>query len=361
MEVNEQSIGKQINEDIDFLFNTEQVETTTQQTDDEFFNTEEKPLEEETPTQEVIEDKLEETPTQHTPTEKQGNFYSELIKKLVERGEWEDVNVNLGEEEVGILDLEDVDEETFFELKELQEASKKKELEENYIKADGLKDTDKQIVDILKKGGDVTQILQSKPFIDSITEIEITRREDDLKGLIYQSMRSQGYKENYIVQEIDSLTKSGQLDEEAQKVIDVVKSNYKNHLDATLKQIEDENNRVESERVEYRKKANEFVKSFEMKDSEKRAVLDVATKYDKDGNLEAQKLFNKVKEDNPQLFLEVVMLLKDQKLYESFKTTKIKNKVTLDTVKKTMSLAPKSERKVGDTRKKDEFDMWLKE
>ena len=46
--------------------------------------------------------------------------YSELIKDLVESNEWEDVDVTIGEETVGILELADVDKDTFLLLKEVK-------------------------------------------------------------------------------------------------------------------------------------------------------------------------------------------------------------------------------------------------
>lgn len=347
MTENNQTIGTPLDLDLDsFLFG----DTTPQdepQTEDIFQELDTK-VEEGNITEEVLPEVVEEITPQ--PQVVKVADYSELIKELVEKGEWEDVDVTIGEETVGILELADVDKDTFLLLKEQQESEKKKEFQEKYISTEGLKDEDKKIIEIIKNGGKeiATQILQSKPFIETIEEIEVSRNEEDLKGLIYQSYKSQNYEDDYIIMKINSMVKDGTLDNEAQKIIDQVKLNYKNYVEDSLRKVEENKKQLEVQRTEYRKKLNEVIKTYTIEDKDKRSILDVATKYDKDGNLEAQKLFDKAREENPELFVEAVMLLKDAKMYESFKTTKAKNTATLNTVKKHIIVSPKSERKQGE-------------
>lgn len=362
MSENNQTIGTPLDLDIDkFLFGGETKEETQPLVEDIFED-----LNTTAPTEEIVEEVTSTPEPEEEPLQQvvKVTDYSELIKDLVESKEWLDVDVTIGEETVNILDLKDVDKDTFLLLKEQQEAEKKKEIQEKYISVEGLKDEDKKIIEIIKNGGReiATQILQSKPFIETIEEIEVTRNEEDLKGLIYQSYKSQNYEDDYIALKINSMVKNGTLDEEAQKIIDQVKFNYKQYIENSLKQIEEEKKQVEAQRLEFRKKLNETLKTYTLEDKDKRSILDTATKYDADGRLEAQKLFDKVREENPQLFIEAVMLLKDPKMYETIKTTKVKNNATLNTVKKHIILTPKTERKQGNKISPEkEFDEWFKQ
>lgn len=361
MTENNQTIGTPLDLELSNILFGGETTTQEQPTQEDIFKELETPTQEDvTPTTETTHPTVEEVTPQ--PQVIKVSDYSELIKELVEKGEWEDVDVTIGEETVGILELADVDKDTFLLLKEQQESEKKKELQEKYISTEGLKEEDKKIIEIIKNGGKdiATQILQSKPFIETIEEIEVTRNEEDFKGLVYQSYKSQNYEDDYIALKINAMVKNGTLDDEAQKIIDQVKLNYKDYVDNSLKKIEENKKQIEAQRTEYRKKLNEVIKTYTIEDKDKRSILDVATKYDQDGKLEAQKLFDKAREENPELFVEAVMLLKDAKMYESFKMTKAKNTATLNTMKKHIIVSPKNERKQGEKVNPDkELEMML--
>src|SRR5699024_9897278 len=84
---------------------------------------EELPQQEEEPTvepQQPTEEEKEEVTTIEEAA-KVSNNYSNLSKKYIEMGLWEDKAIKVGEEEVAISELEDLDEDTFLQITEAQE------------------------------------------------------------------------------------------------------------------------------------------------------------------------------------------------------------------------------------------------
>lgn len=314
--------------------------------------------EEEIVTEEVV---VDEAPKEEIKeTVKKSGTYNTIVQKLIEREEWSDVDVEIDGKLIPISEL-DIDEELFFEIKEAQERDKKLELENNYIPVSDFNETNLQIIKVMQKGGDVTQLLNASPMIEKLIHIESERNENDLISLVYQKMKNQEYEDEYIQQKISKLIKEDSLDEEAQKVIDEIKTNYKNFADAELKRIEQEKLEIENKRLEFRKTISEKIKSYKLPDNDRRVILDIATKYDENNVSEAIKVFDKVREEDPERFIDLVMLAKNPKLYSNIKELPIKNEATLNAAKKVISLKPISSTKKSTPEKgEDPFDEWMK-
>lgn len=296
-----------------------------------------------------------------------GSDYSELVKSLVEKGDWGDYTIKRTndqgeEEEVDIVNLEHIDKELFFQLKEAQEADKKEEFEKNYISKDGIDEYTEKLIEISKQGGDLTQLIQTQAtLINPVLKIKENRDEKSLIDLVAFKMQSQGYESDYINMKITKLLKDGVLDEEADKVINEIEANYNNHLEATKQQLKQQRDQVEKDRTEYRKTLSNKITSFNLKEHDKRKTLDVASRYDENGISEAEKLFYKIKQEDPERYLEVVMLLSDKEMFESVKYTKAKNQAIVDTTKKVLSIKPKTNTTEKTPEKKeDPFEQLFK-
>lgn len=311
--------------------------------------TEEKPV--------IEEDKKEETPNP------QKNIYKNLVEKLIEKGDWIDASVNIEGEEILISDL-DIDEEMFFQLKEAQEKDKVEDIKNNYIPVSDFNETNMHIINIMRQGGDVSQLINSVPLMDKLTLIEETRNENDLASLIYQKMKNAEYEEDYIQMKIQKIIKDGLLDEEGQKVIDEIKYNYNQHAKNQLAEIENTKKEIEKQRSEYKKTVQEHIKAYKLPENDRRAIVDIATKYDETNTSEAIKLINKVRVEDPQRFIDIVMLAKNPELYSNVKEMPIKNKENLKTVKKVLSLNPVTSTKTATptkVNKEEDFENWLKQ
>jgi len=331
---------------------------------DDLFDKKEETLTEESPKTEPI--KKEEQRQEEVQAPK-GSDYSELVKSLVEKGDWEDYAIKITneqgeEEEVDILSLEHIDKELFLELKEAQEAEKKAELEKNYISKDGIDQYTEKLIEIAKQGGDLTQLIQTQAsLINPVLKIKENRDEKSLIDLVAFKMQNLGYENDYINQKITKLLKEGTLDEEADKVINEIETNYNNHLEATKLHLSQQREQVEKDRKDYRKTLSDKITAFNLKEHDKRKTLEVASKYDENGISEAEKLFYKIRQEDPERFLEVVMLLSDRDMYESVKYTKAKNEATVGTFKKILSIKARTNtaEKIPE-KKEDSFETAFK-
>jgi len=327
---------------------------------------------EETPKEEVKEVKSVEQPKQEEQQRQEeiqapkGSDYSELVKSLIEKGDWGDYKIVIkndeGEEEdVDILTLDHIDKELFLELKELQEAEKLSKFKETHISKEGIDPYTEKLIEISREGGDISQLIQTQSqFINPVLKIKENRDEKSLIDLVAFKMQNQGYEPDYINLKITKFLKDGTLDEEADKVIEEIETNYNNHLENTQKALRQQKEQIEKERKEYKKTLSEKLKSFNLKEHDSRSVIEIASKYDSEGISEAEKLFYKTRHEDPERFLEVVMLLKDRELFESVKFTKVKNSATIEAAKKVLSLKPKTttSEKIVETKKTEEDKLW---
>lgn len=324
----------------DFLNFTEDPKPKeTSQEFENFFEEKKEEVETEEVTQTIDPPKEEEEKEIPTP---KGNNYSELVKDLIESGDWGDYMVEVGEEEVAIKDLENIDKELFLQLKQSQEAYKEEQNKDKYISLEGVDDYTKKLIEISKEGGDISQLIQTQSqLINPVLQIKQNRDEQSLIDLVAFKMKNQNYDDDYINLKIQKFLKEGTLDEEADKVIEEIETNYNAHLEQTKKQLQDQKLQIEKERKEYKKTISEKLKPFNLKENDSRNIIKIASEYDEQGVSEADKLFYQIKQEDPERFVEIVMLMKDRELYNSIKFTSVKNKAELEAAKKILSLKPR--------------------
>src|SRR5699024_285583 len=99
------------------------------------------------------EEEEEQSPQQPT-------VYAELLKDYISSGDWEDAIVEMDGEEVKLSELEALDKETFLQIKSTQKEIAQEKLKEKYIDVEGLDETDLQLINLKKSGGDWTYLLQ---------------------------------------------------------------------------------------------------------------------------------------------------------------------------------------------------------
>lgn len=312
------------------------------------------------PAADITEDLVEVVPeTNKTQTVK--STYTELISHFVSTGEWEDVDVEIDGNKIPITEIADIDKETFLELKALQDSAKKEELSQKYVNVEGIGETERNIIEIVKNNGDVTSILEKKPTIDAILQLEATRDPQALANLVAEKMKHANYEDEYIRHKISSLIQQGNLDTEAQTVIDEIKTNFNNYVLAEKAKAENARQSKELERQELRKKVLDASKNMQLKDAIRKTLVDTSTKYDAEGKTELDRLLEKTRLENPLKLMEIALLLKDEDAFNSYKITPAKNQATVESARRVMSIAPREGRKTLQTKQKDVIAEWFDE
>lgn len=113
--------------------------------------------EEETPKEEKSkeeEPKSEETPKEEEIVFSEETNYDVLIKELVDLGEWDSDFVITDDEgnDVSITDLKGTDKETFQAIKDAIKETKDKEFKSKYVSVEGMTETQKSLINIIKSG-----------------------------------------------------------------------------------------------------------------------------------------------------------------------------------------------------------------
>lgn len=308
---------------------------------DAFFNnTDTPPAKEEVqvPAKEVVNDK---------------NFYHDIIKEYIEDGEWEDGEVQLTEDSEPILlsELKDVTPELFKELRRQQKELKEEKFKSDYISVQGLDETTKELIRLKKAGGDITPLLEVETkHVNPLLNLDI-EDEKVQEWLLVQKYQSQGIEPEFIEARINKFKENLQLDLEAKKIAQEVKSNYENLVKAETEKQEAINKEIQEEQKKFRKTMTDTFRGMGLqKETLVKNLVDYTSKYDEQGLTEADRLYFGAKE-NPELFAEVVFLLSNKEAYNEFKGVKIKNTVAKETVQKIFKITPKASSSPANTPK----------
>lgn len=273
----------------------------------------------------------------------QTNFYSDLVKELLEDGDWEDVAIQMeeGQDPINISDMTDITPEMFKELKAAQKELQKEDITNKYISVEGLSETDRKIVELMKKGGNVTPLLQIQAqHVHPLKDLDLDD-ERVQEYLVASKLRAKGLNEEIVQAEVRRLKTNLILDLEAKKNADEINIKFDEMVAADLNKRNAEIAKAEEDQKLFRKTMNETIKTYGLKDTLTKTLLDNSSKPDENGLTAADKLFFQAKE-NPELFAKVNFLLTDEKAFDEFYGTKVKNEVNIKTAQKIIRIHPKN-------------------
>lgn len=304
------------------------------------------------------------TPTLQPPTEEviippaqessYSTFYTNLISDLIADGDWQDVAIELeeGAEPVNISEIKDITPELFRDLKEAQNQLKKEELESKYIDINGLSETDRKLIELKKKGEDITPLLQIQAqHVHPLKGLDL----DDEKvheWLVTEKYRAKGFPEPDIQLVIKRLKDEVSLDLEAKKIIEEVDSNFDAMVQDNLNKRNAEIAKNQEEQKLFRKNISEEYKKYSFKDSLTKSLVENASKADENGLTNTDRLYFQAKE-KPELFAKLNLLLTDETAFNEFFGTKIKNQITSSTVNKIIKIHPKNTGAPAGSRKQE--------
>lgn len=280
------------------------------------------------------------------------DVYSSLVSDYIEDGEWEDVILEINGEEVQLSTLTTIDKDTFKEIKDAQKQLQEEKRKTSHISIEGLDETTLNLIKIKKEGGDISPLLQKEAeLVHPLKGYDLENPEVQ-EALLRWDLTQKGEEEDVIEYKIGKYKKEFTLDTESQKIVNKVDQNFKKEVEDNLAKQREENKAKEEAQKLERKALTEVYKSFNLKDSVAKNLLDTATKYDQHGLAEVDRLFFKAKK-NPEYFAQVAYMLKDPKGFEEFKGIKAKNETALKTVKILSTIERKATNATVDKNKDD--------
>ncbi len=329
--------------------NSEQVSTEETAGLDDIFNVKKQ-----------TENPPEKPPVQEETITPQSNsyYYDNVISDFLEEGEWEDMVIETevdGEVvETPLSELKNVDKETFQEIKKHFKQLKDEEFKEKYISVEGLDETTKRMVELKKKGGDISSLIQAEAqHVHPLKGVDL---EDERvqEAIVRQKLSASGQLSQATIEnEIKTLKANLELDKKSNEIVEEINTNFNRFVEAEAKRQESEIEAQKQQQKEFRKTLSETIKNLDIKEEKVvKSLLDASTKYDSNGLSDVDKAFFEAKQ-NPELFTKIAFLLTNEELFDKHMGVKIKNKATLGEVKKILNLRKKSSTEQTQIKKKE--------
>lgn len=124
--------------------------------------------------EETVAEKTKPVKEEKTIPKEVENKVFDKVKALIDYGILEDTRISLSddEEDEGILvsEFNDINEDQLNQIIDLQKQQKDKDFEEKYISRDGLNEQSQRLINILKEGGDISDIFADQKSADAYTK-----------------------------------------------------------------------------------------------------------------------------------------------------------------------------------------------
>ena len=258
-------------------------------------------LEEEEDNEEASEEEEEEDPKPEGDKEVGNkNLYRETIKELFgedqvflqENAEGEEVEVS--------IDDYDVSAETLKEIIQGKIEQAKSEATEGKISVKGVSDITLDLIDIDLNGGDIRDLLQFKAaYTDPLDRLDLSTENGQMSAIeLY--LRGKGEKEDEIEMRIETYRSRGILEEKSKEFDKEIRSGIKAHTEKRKEEALQAKAQKEELFKNYRKDLSDELKAgYQMKESTRKNLVDIATKKLDNGEYEIDQLY-KASRGNPK-------------------------------------------------------------
>lgn len=283
--------------------------------------------------QEKVTPEIEKEPETEITFE-QPSIHLALLKEKLETGEWEDVIIGDEENGIKLSEMENIDEDEYKQIIAEQKRLKDEDLKNNYIKVDGLSDIQKSLINIVKEGNlDKARELFENPqtLVEPFQGYDSDNEQHNEQVLAWY-YQQQGNSPK----EVEALLKIAKedltLDVKANKIVDWQREQYQTKIKAEEEKIQQQKLAEQENIKKFRKELVTELKSTVDENLAKK-FADVATKYDKNGELDVDKTYDEWMRD-PKKASELIHFLYDRDSFIKKLTSETKRNVQLDVAKK---------------------------
>lgn len=255
----------------------------------------------------------------------QGNNsgYKSIALKYIETGAWsEDLSVEDAEgNPVYVKDLEEIDEDTFFQIDKAVKELTAEENKSKFVSLDGVDERRKNIIEIVKAGGDLATIFQSKEavedYINPFSTLDLENEQVQERVYLNALIKHNKLDADTAQTVVDKAKKDLTLDSKVKTYVDQYTESFDKYVEqqkqAVLKQKDEE---VKAQK-EFKKALTEQYKGWEIKDTLARKLAASAVTK-KDGEFEIDTVYAE-KMENPEEAAELILFLTDKQAYLDFK------------------------------------------
>lgn len=270
-------------------------------------------------------------------------LYKSLISDLVKNGLWEGFE-GIEDEKGNVIPLDEVniDKDLFYSIIEQKTEEAKNKAAENKISVEGVSDFVKRVIELDKKGGNVRSAMETyNNYQNPIDSLDLEKVEDQRKMVYLRYATENKLDEQEIQDIIEIREKNGRLKETAI----AAKEQLQKAIDMKMEALEQEAiARAEQEKANikaYRGKLNEsFDKQFQLKDSVKNKLIELATKRSKEGAFQIDLMFDEAMRDVDKA-AKIIMLIANEEEYNKQISERRVREDKINTMK-SIRLVPKS-------------------
>lgn len=278
-------------------------------------------------------------------TEQSESYYGKLAKAFLNKGKWQDAEI---EKEDGTViklsELDEVDEETFFAISDSQNKFNEDEIKNNYIKKDGFDENKLKIIEILKEGGDIKDIFASPE--EAARPFEGVDLDDSnvQKNVFFNYLtKVQNFNPEDAKVVLANHDKRGELGDKVKQIVGGYQSDYDNKLTQKLESIKSEKLERENKDKEFNKNLQEIYKNYSLDEKLIKRFSTLGTKRTEDGDYELDSLYAD-KMEKPEEAADLIFFLTDKEGYLKSKMADTKIKTETNHLKK-INLVKEKQRK----------------
>ena len=251
--------------------------------------------------------------------------YKKRISQLIEEGFLLDSPISItndkGEKEsVFLSELKNVDKETYTALLTQYKEATEKENKEKYISTEGIDEVTKNLIEIRKAKGDITELIQNNvSAIDKwqSTKDSLTDNEQLQMQVVAWELKGKGLTDRVIDAQLQDYIDNLQLDTEAERIVDENLSAHKGEIENKKNQIIQKAEEEKQNQRQVEKAVATIYKDKKLPEHLQKVFLKNATRFDENGMTNTEKLFFE-SQKTPEDLAEITFFLSDREAYKAW-------------------------------------------
>lgn len=303
-------------------------------------------------------------PQQQTEEVEETDAYKTALK-MIKSGLLDDFVIQVSEEDeegTPISEFKTMTDENLEEIIKIHKQESEKNISTNFISKEGLKEHQLKVIEILKNGGDLSQIADSeeKAFERPFEGFDLEVQERQIDVLYTDLVHQKGLKHDKAIALINASIKAGTLKEEAQEIFDAYRAAHANFIDQKL---EEQRKAKEFKDLNFKENKKALTNKLKEAGFKESVYKKVASEYAKKNSSGDYALVDKLREalDNPEENHELILHLADKTLFNETFKIKAAQESQKTIVRLATGAASKGNRKPAQTQTSDENTApWLK-
>lgn len=248
------------------------------------------------------------------------DMFGDSVGTIVQEVDGEEVETPLSEI--------DIDGDLFKEIVQSKIDEEKELASEGKISTDGISDFAKSLIEIDRKGGDISQLLEmKKAYSDPLDNLDMSTVEGKKQAIYLRKKAANPDEDDQEIQLlIEMYEKKGLLDDKAE----AAETELRGALEAEVERRENAAKKAEEDRAELLKNYRKDIKSsltsqFKLNDKTVKRLVDMSTKADDKGRFELDDRYAEFRRDPKKAAKLALLMLDEEEFVKQITSEEVKN------------------------------------